>query len=225
NIEKEIESSIAVPLPKAAGEREREEKERNCRNPLFLPSHHHLLPLFNSISSLSSEPVLLPPPGLLRPDPDLPPPHAFPHLYTPPAEQMYSALHSLPLDGSSIVGGGVAGAGHVDFQGSLDGTNLPGDACLVLTTDPKPRLRWTAELHERFIDAVTQLGGPDKATPKTIMRTMGVKGLTLYHLKSHLQKYRLGRQSCKESTESSKDGMNLHLFGSGLILIHGISSN
>ncbi|CAI0378161.1 unnamed protein product, partial [Linum tenue] len=224
NIEKEIESSIAVPLPKAAGEREREEKERNCRNPLFLPSHHHLLPLFNSISSLSSEPVLLPPPGLLRPDPDLPPPHAFPHLYTPPAEQMYSALHSLPLDGSSIVGGGVAGAGHVDFQGSLDGTNLPGDACLVLTTDPKPRLRWTAELHERFIDAVTQLGGPDKATPKTIMRTMGVKGLTLYHLKSHLQKYRLGRQSCKESTESSKDGMNLHLFGSGLILIHGISS-
>lgn len=26
-----------------------------------------------------------------------------------------------------------------------------------------------------------------EATPKTIMRTMGVKGLTLYHLKSHLQ--------------------------------------
>ncbi|KAG6618111.1 hypothetical protein I3842_Q127700 [Carya illinoinensis] len=55
-------------------------------------------------------------------------------------------------------------------------TNLPGDACLVLTSDPKPRLRWTAELHERFVDAVTQLGGPEKATPKTIMRTMGVKG-------------------------------------------------
>lgn len=66
--------------------------------------------------------------------------------------EMYSAIHSLPLDS---VGG------HGDFQGSLDGTNLPGDACLVLTTDPKPRLRWTAELHERFVDAVTQLGGPD----------------------------------------------------------------
>ncbi|EPS64893.1 hypothetical protein M569_09886, partial [Genlisea aurea] len=61
------------------------------------------------------------------------------------------------------------------------------DSGLVLTTDPKPRLRWTGELHERFVDAVTQLGGPDKATPKTIMRVMGVKGLTLYHLKSHLQ--------------------------------------
>ncbi|KAJ8774180.1 hypothetical protein K2173_009611 [Erythroxylum novogranatense] len=109
---------------------------------------------------------------------------------------MYPALHSLPLDGS---------IGHGEFQGSLDGTNLPGDACLVLTTDPKPRLRWTVELHERFVDAVTQLGGPDKATPKTIMRTMGVKGLTLYHLKSHLQKYRMGKQSCKESTDNSKD--------------------
>jgi hypothetical protein len=26
-----------------------------------------------------------------------------------------------------------------------------------------------------------------EATPKTILRTMGVKGLTLFHLKSHLQ--------------------------------------
>ncbi|KAL7088416.1 hypothetical protein ACP275_13G125800 [Erythranthe tilingii] len=80
-----------------------------------------------------------------------------------------------------------------------------GDPCLVLTSDPKPRLRWTADLHERFIDAVTQLGGASKATPKAILRTMGVKGLTLFHLKSHLQKYRLGKQSGKEF-EASKDG-------------------
>ncbi|CAG7901322.1 unnamed protein product [Brassica rapa] len=69
----------------------------------------------------------------------------------------------------------------------------------ILTTDPKPRLRWTDELHERFVDAVTQLGGPDKATPKTIMRTMGVKGLTLYHLKSHLQVNKLIPQSCESA--------------------------
>ncbi|KAK9664557.1 hypothetical protein RND81_14G051300 [Saponaria officinalis] len=79
------------------------------------------------------------------------------------------------------------------------------EACVVLTTDPKPRLRWTSELHDRFIDAVSQLGGPKKATPKTILRTMGVKGLTLYHLKSHLQKYRMGKQPCKEATDGSKD--------------------
>ncbi|XP_035835034.1 protein PHR1-LIKE 3 isoform X6 [Helianthus annuus] len=100
---------------------------------------------------------------------------------------MYSGIHSImPLE---------------DFPRP----NLVGDPCLVLTTDPKPRLRWTAEFHERFVDAVTQLGGPDKATPKMIMRTMGVKGLTLYHLKSHLQKYRMGKQSCKEFSDNSKE--------------------
>ncbi|KAG4949944.1 hypothetical protein JHK84_043375 [Glycine max] len=85
---------------------------------------------------------------------------------------------------------------------------VQGDSGLVLTTDPKPRLRWTVELHERFVDAVAQLGGPDKATPKTIMRVMGVKGLTLYHLKSHLQKFRLGKQPHKDFNDHSiKDGM------------------
>ncbi|KAI4365004.1 hypothetical protein MLD38_021030 [Melastoma candidum] len=74
--------------------------------------------------------------------------------------------------------------------------------------DPKPRLRWTADLHERFVDAVTQLGGASKATPKAIMRTMNVKELTLFHLKSHLQKYRLGKQSGKDMGNSPRDGLS-----------------
>ncbi|KAK8542350.1 hypothetical protein V6N13_137076 [Hibiscus sabdariffa] len=75
----------------------------------------------------------------------------------------------------------------------LQGGNCTGDSGLVLSTDAKPRLKWTPDLHERFIEAVNQLGGADKATPKTVMKLMGIPGLTLYHLKSHLQKYRLSK--------------------------------
>lgn len=96
-----------------------------------------------------------------------------------------------------------------DFGGGGGNPAHRGDPCLVLTSDPKPRLRWTADLHERFVDAVTQLGGAGKATPKAIMRTMNVKGLTLFHLKSHLQKYRLGKQSGKDAVDGPKDGSYL----------------
>ncbi|CAL9103686.1 unnamed protein product [Musa acuminata var. zebrina] len=69
-----------------------------------------------------------------------------------------------------------------------------GELGVVLSSDAKPRLKWIPELHERFVAAVNKLGGEDRATPKAIMRLMGIPGLTLYHLKSHLQKYRLGKR-------------------------------
>mmetsp|Transcript_24859 Transcript_24859/g.41560 ORF Transcript_24859/g.41560 Transcript_24859/m.41560 type:complete len:327 (+) Transcript_24859:307-1287(+) len=58
--------------------------------------------------------------------------------------------------------------------------------------DPnKARVRWTPELHSRFVEGVEMLGGADRATPKGILRSIGVEGMTIFHIKSHLQKYRL----------------------------------
>lgn len=55
----------------------------------------------------------------------------------------------------------------------------------------KERVQWTPELHEHFLQACEQLGGAHKAKPSEILATMRVPGLSLNHIKSHLQKYRL----------------------------------
>eukprot|EP00250_Pteridium_aquilinum_P019550 c24473_g1_i3 orf=779-3274(-) len=54
----------------------------------------------------------------------------------------------------------------------------------------KPRVVWSVELHQQFVNAVNQLG-VDKAVPKRILELMNVHGLTRENVASHLQKYRL----------------------------------
>lgn len=76
----------------------------------------------------------------------------------------------------------------------LQGGNGPGDSGLVLSTDAKPRLKWTSDLHERFIEAVNQLGGAESKSTQHLKvqdsQSMSIQPpnfLSFYVLQKQLQ--------------------------------------
>ncbi|CAM6078069.1 unnamed protein product, partial [Sphagnum tenellum] len=94
------------------------------------------------------------------------------------------------------------------FSGG-DEEEEPGGTVRQYVRSKMPRLRWTADLHHCFVHAIERLGGQDRATPKLVLQLMEVKGLTIAHVKSHLQMYR-----------SMKIDENGHSEGD-----HGVESN
>ncbi|KAJ9169412.1 hypothetical protein P3X46_017614 [Hevea brasiliensis] len=62
----------------------------------------------------------------------------------------------------------------------------PGDN----SSTKKARVVWSVDLHQKFVEAVNQIGF-DKVGPKKILDLMNVPWLTRENVASHLQKYRL----------------------------------
>ena len=93
--------------------------------------------------------------------------------------------------------------------------SLEVDEAKSLGQTPPPRLRWTPQLHRRFKEAVEHLGGATNATPKAIVAAMQVKDLTVYHVKSHLQKYRTSEAEVRKGPKGKTGGKSGGAGGNG----------
>ena len=80
-----------------------------------------------------------------------------------------------------------------------------GEPRAALVGEKRPRLRWNLQLHALFVAAVAGLGGPEKAQPRTIQQAMHVEGLTLFHVKSHLQKYRRSLRTDADALDTTAE--------------------
>ncbi|KAM5553927.1 hypothetical protein ABKV19_025921 [Rosa sericea] len=85
-------------------------------------------------------------------------------------------------------------------------------------------MRCTQELREVFVEAVNQLGGGERVTPKGILNVMMVEGFTMYHVKSHLQVHSSHVFSHPPITFSWPEDLELALEAKKLQVQHGNST-
>ncbi|WJX22818.1 hypothetical protein P8452_12092 [Trifolium repens] len=102
---------------------------------------------------------------------------------------------------------------HYRFNSGHPDVNFKPPAVRPYVRSKMPRLRWTPDLHRCFAHAVERLGGEERATPKLILQLMNVRGITISHVKSHLQMYRSMKQELMIQ-EAKKNDMAAGLLAS-----------
>ncbi|CAN6344155.1 unnamed protein product [Urochloa humidicola] len=105
-------------------------------------------------------------------------------------DQEDAAADDVPRGGQSSSNSSTVELNESAGSGGDKGGGAPSSSVRPYVRSKNPRLRWTPELHLCFLRAVDRLGGQDRATPKLVLQLMNVKGLSIGHVKSHLQMYR-----------------------------------
>ncbi|XP_051131215.1 two-component response regulator ARR14-like [Andrographis paniculata] len=78
-------------------------------------------------------------------------------------------------------------------------------------TTAKPYVQWTPELHQKFEDAIKQLGD-GRCFPKHILEIMNVPGLTRLQVASHLQKCRSDGKLPYQEKETTNPDYSMYPF-------------
>ncbi|XP_051122153.1 transcription factor HHO3-like [Andrographis paniculata] len=101
------------------------------------------------------------------------------------------------LEAKKINGG--SGGASTSSVGENGGADEKGSGSEGQLPARKTRRLWSPEMHNKFLEAIQQLGGSEAATPKQIWKIMNVNEVTIQQVGSHLQKYRLRIKKSKPS--------------------------
>ncbi|XP_042008683.1 putative Myb family transcription factor At1g14600 isoform X1 [Salvia splendens] len=114
-------------------------------------------------------------------------------------------LSSIDLNeeaGSNIVGNPTIEMSGIDDSSKSEDGKDKKNSVRQYVRSKMPRLRWTPDLHLSFVHAIERLGGQERATPKAVLQLMNVRGLSISHVKSHLQVHKMYRS--KKLDESGR---------------------
>ncbi|XP_010513794.2 PREDICTED: putative two-component response regulator ARR20 [Camelina sativa] len=103
------------------------------------------------------------------------------------------------------------------YQSNGEGSKNTCDQKEDMSSAKKPRMKWSAELHQKFEAAVEKIGSVEKAYPKQILKCMqedmNVQGLTRNNVASHLQKYRQSSNKKASTPQESQEDFDWRNIG------------